>query len=262
MTLDYTIPCMVYYNNEFWLCIADNGLGTSAGVQPPASGSTYWRRVWQELSFDGGLVQFTSGIPSSSVGSNGDLAISYSTKLNANGAITRALYEKEAGLWVPRIDLSETLVSKVGEVVFFARKTAPAGFLECNGASLNRSTYSLLFNAIGTVFGSNNSTTFKLPDLRGEFIRPWDNGRGVDSGRVFGSRQGDAIRNFAGRLGEMLHSDDVSGPFYERYFQGDRNFPGGQLRSGNVSFDPSRVVPTASENRPRSVALLAAIRYV
>ena len=75
----------------------------------------------------------------------------------------------------------------------FCRAAAivPAGYLECNGAAVSRTTYSALFAVIGTTYGSGNgSSTFNLPDLRGEFIRGYDNGRGVDSGRGMNNPQG------------------------------------------------------------------------
>lgn len=71
------------------------------------------------------------------------------------------------------------------QVSFFARNTPPAGWLAANGAAVSRATYADLFAAIGTTFGAGNGTsTFNLPDLRGEFLRGWDNGRGVDTGTV------------------------------------------------------------------------------
>lgn len=91
-------------------------------------------------------------------------------------------------------DLNNTInnLGLVGSVSAFARSTAPAGWLKANGAAVSRTTYAALFAAIGTTFGAGNgSTTFKLPDLRGEFVRGWDDGRGVDSGRAFGSWQAD-----------------------------------------------------------------------
>ena len=48
----------------------------------------------------------------------------------------------------------------------------------------SRTTYANLFNVIGTSFGAGNgSTTFNVPDLRGYFIRGWDNGKGTDAGK-------------------------------------------------------------------------------
>ena len=74
-----------------------------------------------------------------------------------------------------------------------AAASVPAGYLECNGAAVSRSTYSALFAVIGTTYGSGNgSSTFNLPDLRGEFVRGFDNGRGVDSGRSINNPQGSA----------------------------------------------------------------------
>jgi microcystin-dependent protein len=86
--------------------------------------------------------------------------------------------------------------SYTGHVVFFATSTAPTGFLKANGAAVSRSTYAALFALIGTSFGSGNgSTTFNIPDLRGEFLRGYDDGRGIDSGRSFGSYQKGTFMN-------------------------------------------------------------------
>lgn len=71
--------------------------------------------------------------------------------------------------------------SLVGMVCYFARSTAPNGWLKCNGTAWSRTTYKALFDAIGTTFGEGDgSTTFEVPDLRAEFIRGWDDGRGID----------------------------------------------------------------------------------
>jgi microcystin-dependent protein len=83
--------------------------------------------------------------------------------------------------------------SLVGQVSYFATTTPPVGWLKCNGASLNRTTYSALFNVIGTTFGSDDANTFKVPDLRGEFIRSWVDDGIIDSGRTFGSSQKGSI---------------------------------------------------------------------
>lgn len=80
-----------------------------------------------------------------------------------------------------------------GAVMAFAMNTAPTGWLKCNGAAVSRTTYADLFTAISTTYGvGDGSTTFNLPDLRGEFIRGWADDRAVDTGRVFGSAQSDA----------------------------------------------------------------------
>ena len=77
-----------------------------------------------------------------------------------------------------------------GAVAYFAMQSAPTGWLKANGAEISRSAYNNLFLAIGTTFGDGDgSTTFNLPDLRGEFVRGCDDGRGKDSSRKFGSQQ-------------------------------------------------------------------------
>ena len=79
-----------------------------------------------------------------------------------------------------------------GSVTCFAHSSVPSGWLECNGANVSRSTYATLFAAIGTTWGTGDgSSTFGLPDGRGEWVRGWDNSRGVDSGRSIATTQSD-----------------------------------------------------------------------
>ena len=161
----------------------------------------------------------------------------------------------------------------VGEVAYFARTTPPSGWLKANGAAVSRTTYAALFAAIGTTFGAGDGrTTFNLPDLRGEFIRGLDDGRNIDRGRRLGTAQGDAIRNITGKLdgsamgsgnqvleGKMIASGAIGTTYQQRQWSGDQGGWGEQ--SVSFDFDASRVVPTANENRPRNVALLACIKY-
>ena len=101
------------------------------------------------------------------------------------------------------------------------------------------------------------------PDLRGEFIRGWDDGRGVDEGRRILDAQGDAIRNITGGGIRVLKvSDGVTVPYGA--FSGGLDNIGGAGSGGvplySVSFDASRAVPTASENRPRNIAFNYIVR--
>jgi microcystin-dependent protein len=151
-----------------------------------------------------------------------------------------------------------------GTVVTFATATVPNGYLECNGAELSRTTYASLFAVIGTTYGvGNGSTTFNIPDLRGEFIRGFDNGRGVDSGRTIGTSQGDAIRNITGSIDSQYawHSTNFSatGAFSSITRNG---YMAGISGTGyGVNFNASNVVPTADENRPRNIAMMYCIKY-
>lgn len=72
-----------------------------------------------------------------------------------------------------------------GTVSAFAGATAPAGYLLCDGGAISRAIYSDLYATIGTTYGTGDgSTTFNIPDLRGEFIRGLDGGRGIDTDTV------------------------------------------------------------------------------
>lgn len=74
--------------------------------------------------------------------------------------------------------------------------SAPSGWLFCRGQAVNRVTYATLFAAIGTSFGAGNgSTTFNIPDMRGQFIRGFNNeSSGDDASRTFGSKQDDEVK--------------------------------------------------------------------
>lgn len=77
-----------------------------------------------------------------------------------------------------------------GQVSFFAQSAPPPGWLKANGATISRTAYGDLFAAIGTNYGSGDgATTFKVPDLRGAFLRSLDDFRGIDAYRFLGSAQ-------------------------------------------------------------------------
>ena len=145
----------------------------------------------------------------------------------------------------------------IGAVNTFAMNSAPSGWLSCDGSAVSRTTYSGLFSAVGTTYGTGDgSTTFTLPDLRGEFVRGLDNGRGVDSGRALGSAQADEFKE---------HSHDA-------YAQTDGStsfdipvlYPSaGMAGTKNNSAWKSNVIQDTggTETRPRNIALLYCIKY-
>lgn len=151
-----------------------------------------------------------------------------------------------------------------GQIAYCAAGVIPAGWLECNGAAISRATYGTLFASIGTNYGAGDgATTFNLPDLRGEFLRGADRGRGVDAGRAIGSAQGDAIRNITGSLGASIGNADATGAFAVDTTNPTKAKadPAGEYTYPTRSFSAARVVPTANENRPRNVAVLTIIKY-
>ncbi|WP_395599133.1 phage tail protein [Pseudomonas sp. A1437] len=102
--------------------------------------------------------------------------------------------------------------SMTGMVAGFSMYSAPAGWLACNGAAISRTAFAGLFARIGTHYGAGDgTTTFNVPDMRGLFPRAFDDGRGVDPGRAFGSFQDMALHSHAhtasaAAVGDHLHT--------------------------------------------------------
>ena len=147
----------------------------------------------------------------------------------------------------------------IGMVASFASNTAPNGWLLCDGGTIpttgtfqgvNASLLQNLRNFLGSTFGSYG----QLPDLRGEFVRGWDAGRGIDSGRTFGSQQQDEFK---------MHHHLIGA----RNGGGRRNPRSSQIRrirhwgsSGIQHINRSEAVG-GTETRPRNVSLLYCIKY-
>lgn len=147
----------------------------------------------------------------------------------------------------------------VGFPLPWPQATPPEGWLKCNGAAFDKTKYPKL--AVAYPSGS-------LPDLRGEFLRGWDDGRGADSGRGLLSAQSDAIRNITGKFGNTqlfpsIYREGVFGGTVENVSQTNGlvlSSPGQGNGVVNFSFDASKVVPVASENRPRNIAFNYIVR--
>lgn len=175
------------------------------------------------------------------------------------------------GITTPQINAGNI----VGQVCFFGMTTAPEGFLKANGAAISRTTFAALFAAIGTTYGAGNgSTTFNLPDLRGEFPRGFDDGRGVDSGRAFGSAQLDQMQRITGRLGSArnvfnnMDSPNIQGAFTTSSLSNTGTASGSVNQNAAVADFDSADSPnartsstTSGETRSRNVALLACIKF-
>lgn len=155
-----------------------------------------------------------------------------------------------------------------GAVFYMAANKIPTGYLECNGAAISRTTYAALFAVVGTMYGNGNgSTTFNLPDLRGEFIRGWDHGRGTDDGRAIGSYQKYAIQMHEHRIptpaggtgGRISMANDNGVKTVE-----DNSFltlPNGAIMSYYTYRSGVTPEDYAEETRPRNRALMPVIKY-
>jgi len=155
-------------------------------------------------------------------------------------------------------DYSDLLLQlvPVSTVIHLARSTPPNGWLKTNGDAVSRTTYSRLFSAIGTTYGvGDGSTTFNLPDTRGRVIRDWDDGKGIDVGRVFGSTQEDALKQ---------HTHDLNTSYLGSGYTG---YVGSPLTSDNVGggSPPVKNGVIAStggtETRVKNIAFLGCIKY-
>ena len=103
------------------------------------------------------------------------------TRAGKGSALTHTEMDANLGYLVP-----------AGFVMAFAHETIPSGWLECNGAAISRTTYADLFSTIGTYYGiGDGSSTFNIPDLRGQFIRGWDHGAGTDPDAASRTNRGD-----------------------------------------------------------------------
>ena len=149
--------------------------------------------------------------------------------------------------------------SPVGSVIMWAGSTAPEGWLEMNGQST--SGYSELARVVGVT----------VPDLRGEFVRGWDSGRGIDSGRVLLSNQSEAV-NAAGLTfkGNALppHSHRIYGGYEGGY---SNTYANADAAGGLHSYSPrtyessagtptGRIEGSGNETRPRNVSLMYIIK--
>ncbi|MBV4591749.1 phage tail protein, partial [Escherichia coli] len=152
---------------------------------------------------------------------------------------------ENVSVFLQNLGLGEGSALPVGVPVPWPSATPPTGWLKCNGAAFSAEEYPELAKAY---------PTNKLPDLRGEFIRGWDDGRGVDAGRQLLSSQGDAIRNIEGFAdgGIGMSFDAIRGAFYDAGTRSATmaNNTTAIGKTDDLGFDASRVVPTANENRP------------
>lgn len=135
----------------------------------------------------------------------------------------------------------------IGMIMPYWGSVAPAGYLPCSGQTINSGSFPELVTFLG------GTTTATVPDLRGEFLRGWDNGRGADTGRANGSSQlASGHYNVAGNL---TTSGGLAGVW--------RNSEFDSLNTASVyaSFAGSSLTTvTYGGSRPRNVAVLYCIK--
>ena len=178
----------------------------------------------------------------------GDSGGSVTITAPASGASNTITMPASSGTFALLSDIPSAVPA--GAVSYFAASSAPTNWLKANGAAISRTTYSALFAAIGTTYGvGDNSTTFNIPDLRGEFLRSWDDSRGIDIGRVIGSAQ---APTYLASLNDQSEVNVITNP--------DSVVARANISGGGGQAGTSRAA-TIQSFRPRNIALLACIKY-
>ncbi|MFU1652818.1 phage tail protein, partial [Escherichia coli] len=153
------------------------------------------------------------------------------------------------------LGLGEGSALPVGVPVPWPLATPPTGWLKCNGAPFAAENYPKL----ALVYPG-----LVLPDLRGEFIRGWDDGRGVDSGRALLSAQSDTLQNITGSFFDMTTgtNNNTFGAFTSSIVQPNLTpiAIGGTYKQANYYFDASLVARTSTETRARNIAFNFIVR--
>jgi microcystin-dependent protein len=168
----------------------------------------------------------------------------------------------------------------------FATTTAPNNWLECDGAAYLTQSFASLYAAISSSnasasfgylcdsFGNRDAAGyyFKVPDLRGEFVRGWDHNRGIDTGRLFSSIQTASLGTHYHGFGSFDAAGNDDAHFILRSWNDGTNYTGRRLTgdSGNngtvVLNNPAYALGTTgpvnvSDCYPRNIALMYCIKY-
>ncbi|HCO6873878.1 tail fiber protein [Escherichia coli] len=218
-----------------------------SGFTAGKASSAQVNKVIRQASFiAAALAQFVSDKTQRDVLDNGDLpgfvellgsgfAVEYLSRKNPFGDIKSDGTVKTA---LENLGLGEGSALPVGVPVPWPSATPPTGWLKCNGAAFSAEEYPEL----AKVYPTN-----KLPDLRGEFIRGWDDGRGIDSGRTLLSAQDGSIE---------AHGHDYNGAIYTSSGPSWAN----TTDAGHRAYSGFTSSYGGSETRPRNIAFNYIVR--
>ncbi|ULK08233.1 phage tail protein [Shigella dysenteriae] len=218
-----------------------------SGFTAGKASSAQVNKVIRQASFiAAALAQFVSDKTQRDVLDNGDLpgfvellgsgfAVEYLSRKNPFGDIKSDGTVQTA---LENLGLGEGSALPVGVPVPWPSVTPPTGWLKCNGAAFSAEEYPEL----AKVYPTN-----KLPDLRGEFIRGWDDGRGIDSGRTLLSAQDGSIE---------AHGHDYNGVIYTSSGPSWAN----TTAAGHRAYSGSTSSYGGSETRPRNIAFNYIVR--
>ncbi|HBA2650381.1 tail fiber protein [Escherichia coli] len=153
------------------------------------------------------------------------------------------------------LGLGEGSVLPVGVPVPWPAATPPTGWLKCNGAAFSAEEYPELAKAY---------PTNKLPDLRGEFMRGWDDGRGVDSGRGILTAQSHGMPSISGTFNGLFavkQTNGLGGVSVAKSTNAETlSTSSGSGSVFDYTFNVSGSTPVSPELRPRNIAFNYIVR--
>lgn len=141
-----------------------------------------------------------------------------------------------------------------GSVIAWGGLTPPPGYLECHGGLTTQAIHPELYAAIGNQFntGGEVGDQFRVPQLQGEFIRGWDNGRGVDPGRIQGAAgwQDHLIESHT----HLFNNVNAAGADTNTWTYADRG------NTSPIVYQHESLATGGTETRPRNMALMYCIK--
>lgn len=210
----------------------------------------------------------------------GDLLINGIYKIKRNSANDRWILLNPEKPFFDGINLTNN--PPTGAIIHFAFDTPPDGWLECDGSTVSRTTFIALFTATGTRFGiGDGSTTFEIPDIRGEFIRGFDNGAGSDpdagsrtdsgdgtTGDNVGTKQSNQTQSHKhgtpfnlGGSNLAWNSSPTYGTSASSFTRNTQVSIAGSSGSNNAMLTNSVLETLTEETRPRNVYMMYCIKF-
>lgn len=211
-----------------------------------------------------GTLTNCTGLPVSGIAASTSTALGVGS-IELGHASDTTISRTSAG--VAAIEGSRISTAMIGEIKIWPTGTVPANCLECDGSAVSRTTYAALFAVIGETHGEgDNSTTFNLPDYRGEFLRGWDHGasRDPDKASRTAPNTGGATGDNVGSKQTSQYAAHTHGPGSGSQF---RNFSSGESNSlstttgGNNGLSTVTASSGGNETRPRNVNVMYVIVY-
>lgn len=243
---------------------------TAAGIVPSGSADTALTSQYlQSLKYIAGKNIYSNQInyQISSIAWGSDDQIYIALIANGPGSTTVDPVGDLTGTWVLLIDFFGTSLRPAGEIVLLTYEPSPAQLdglklLEANGASVLDADFPSILAAWGAkIYGNVDGTHFNLPDLRGRFLRFFNNGAGVDPDAVTRANRGDG--NGGDQVGTLQSDQNRAHTHSDNCYANLNN--GGNPRAADTSGAGPFVMTTTSsggsESRPTNIYVFAGVRY-